>query len=43
MIRYAAVGIDEVHVMPPGHDPVGYIEGLGAHVVPGLAPLSTAS
>ena len=36
MRAFAGVGIDEVHVMPPDNDPVGYIEGLGKHVVPGL-------
>ena len=33
---YQGIGIDEVHVMPPGNDPVGFIEGLGKHVVPAL-------
>ena len=36
MRAFAGVGIDEVHVMPPDNDPVGYVEGLGKHVVPGL-------
>ncbi len=31
---YSEVGIDEVHVMPFGDDPVGFINGLGEHVVP---------
>ena len=36
---YAAAGINEVHVMPWDGDPVGFVEGLGAHVVPRLADL----
>jgi F420-dependent oxidoreductase-like protein len=39
MASYADVGIEEVHLMPFGDDPVGYVIGLGAHVVPRLAPL----
>lgn len=30
---YAEVGITEVHVMPFGTDPVGFIAGLGDHVI----------
>jgi F420-dependent oxidoreductase-like protein len=37
MSEYAEVGVTEVHVMPPGGDPVGFVEGLGEHVVPQLA------
>jgi F420-dependent oxidoreductase-like protein len=37
MAGYAEVGIEEVHVMPSGDDPVGFIRGLGEHVVPRLA------
>jgi F420-dependent oxidoreductase-like protein len=33
MRRYADIGIEEVHVMPSTPDPVGFIDGLGAHVV----------
>jgi F420-dependent oxidoreductase-like protein len=36
MRGYANVGIEEVHVMPFGDDPVGFIEDLGAHVIPQL-------
>jgi len=36
MAGYAEVGIEEVHVMPVGDDPVGFIRGLGEHVVPHL-------
>jgi F420-dependent oxidoreductase-like protein len=36
MAAYARVGIEEVHVMPFGADPAGFIENLGRHVVPGL-------
>jgi F420-dependent oxidoreductase-like protein len=39
MERYAAVGVDDVHVMPWSGDPVPFIEGLGAHVVPRLSEL----
>jgi F420-dependent oxidoreductase-like protein len=39
MAHYADVGIQEVHLMPFGHDPVGYVSGLGTHVVPRLAEL----
>ncbi|MGC1212870.1 MAG: LLM class F420-dependent oxidoreductase [Micromonospora sp.] len=33
MAGYAEVGISEVHVMPFGTDPVGFIGGLGDHVI----------
>jgi F420-dependent oxidoreductase-like protein len=33
MAAYAQVGVGEVHVMPFGDDPVGFIEGLGEHVI----------
>jgi F420-dependent oxidoreductase-like protein len=36
---YAAAGVTEVHVMPWSGDPVGFVEGLGRHVVPRLADL----
>ncbi|GHJ54123.1 LLM class F420-dependent oxidoreductase [Nonomuraea sp. TT08I-71] len=39
MAGYAAVGIEEVHVMPWTGDPVRFVEGLGEHVVPGLKQL----
>jgi F420-dependent oxidoreductase-like protein len=39
MSGYANAGIEEVHVMPFGDDPVGFIEGLGEHVIPGLGDL----
>lgn len=35
MKGYADIGIVEVHVMP-FHDPVGFIRGLGQHVVPAI-------
>ena len=40
MAGYADVGIDEVHVMPFGPDPVGFVAGLGEHVVPRLGQLT---
>jgi hypothetical protein len=36
---YAREGVEEVHVMPFGTDPVGFIQGLGEYVVPRLAEL----
>jgi F420-dependent oxidoreductase-like protein len=42
MARYADVGIEEVHLMPSGPDPVGYVRGLGEHVVPGLTSVVPA-
>jgi F420-dependent oxidoreductase-like protein len=36
---YARVGIEEVHVMPWTGDPVGFIEGLGEHVIGQIADL----
>ena len=33
MARFADVGIDGVHVMPFGGDPVGFVQGLGEHAV----------
>jgi hypothetical protein len=39
MSAYAEVGIDEVHVMPFGPDPVGFVIGLGDNVVPRLSSL----
>jgi hypothetical protein len=36
MARYADLGIQEVHVMPIGADPVEFIRGLGAHVIPAV-------
>ena len=38
MKGYADIGIVEVHVMP-SHDPIGFIRGLGQHVVPAIGPL----
>ena len=37
MRGYAAIGIEEVHVMPFGPDPVGFVTDLGEHVIPRLA------
>jgi F420-dependent oxidoreductase-like protein len=39
MASYAQVGIEEVHVMPLAADPVGFIDGIGAHVIPHLLEL----
>ena len=39
MARFAAVGVQEVHVMPTGDDPVGWIARFGENVVPGLRGL----
>jgi F420-dependent oxidoreductase-like protein len=36
---YAAAGVTELHVMPWSDDPVGFVEGLGRHVVPRLTDL----
>jgi F420-dependent oxidoreductase-like protein len=38
MTAYAAIGVTEVHVMPPG-DPVPYVAGLAERVVPELSAL----
>jgi F420-dependent oxidoreductase-like protein len=41
MERYAAIGIDHVHVRVPNFgDPVAFVEQLGEHVVPRLATIS---
>ncbi len=37
--QYAAVGVEEVHVAPMSGDPVGFVRGLGTHVVPRLREL----
>jgi F420-dependent oxidoreductase-like protein len=40
LATYAEVGVTEVHLMamgPLGRDPVGFVAGLGEHVVPALA------
>ena len=42
MASYAAVGIDEVHVMPYLRDPVQFVTELGDHVVPGLREIAPA-
>jgi F420-dependent oxidoreductase-like protein len=39
MARYAEVGVEEVHLMPFGPDPVGFVRDLGANVVPRIAGL----
>ena len=39
MERYAAAGVQEVHVAPMLGDPVGFVQGLGTHVVPRLRAL----
>ena len=38
MEAMAGVGVEEVHVVP-GDDPVGFVEGVGEHLVPRLADL----
>jgi hypothetical protein len=37
MADYAALGITRVFLMPFSPDPVGFIENLGAHVIPALS------
>lgn len=39
MAGYARGGIEEVHVMPSGDDPVAFVRGLGEHVIPHLRDL----
>ncbi len=39
MKAFADIGIDEVHVMPPGNDPAAIVRAPGEHVVPGLSAL----
>jgi F420-dependent oxidoreductase-like protein len=39
MGRYADAGVQEVHVMPFGPDPVGFVRRLGAHIVPTVTSL----
>ena len=39
MARYADVGVEEVHLMPHGPDPVGFVRGLGSQVIPAVAGL----
>jgi F420-dependent oxidoreductase-like protein len=39
MRSYADIGIHEVHVMPFGDDPVGYVNNLGEHVIAKLDAL----
>lgn len=39
MAAHAALGVTEVHLMPPDGDPLGYVRNLGAHVIPRLAEL----
>jgi F420-dependent oxidoreductase-like protein len=39
MSRYAAIGVEEVHVIPWTGDPVGFVNGLGEHVIPRLDEL----
>ena len=41
-LAYAEIGVDEVHLMPFGHDPVGFIRSLGEHVVPELTVSASA-
>ena len=37
MTGYLAIGVTEVHLMPPAGDPVAYVENVGEHVMPHLA------
>ncbi len=39
MARFARIGIQEVHLMPPTDDPVEWIGRLGGFVIPGLREL----
>ncbi len=39
MSGFAEVGVEEVHVMHLGNDPVPFVEGLGRSVVPALRPV----
>ena len=39
MAAYAQVGIQDVHVMPFGADPVRFVEDLGTNVIPRLASI----
>lgn len=39
LAAYASAGVTEVHLMPWSGDPVGFVEGLGQHVVPRLTEL----
>lgn len=40
MEKYAAVGVDLVHLMPSGPDPAAFAAGLGDYVIPRLAEIS---
>ncbi len=40
MERYAAIGIDHVHLMPTTLEPAGFVAELGDRVIPKLADLS---
>jgi hypothetical protein len=39
MARFADVGVQEVHLMPFGPDPVGFVRRLGAHIIPTVTSL----
>jgi F420-dependent oxidoreductase-like protein len=39
MARFADVGVQEVHLMPFGPDPVGFVRRLGAHIIPTVTRL----
>lgn len=43
MTQYAALGVEEVHVMPPADDPAAFVAGLGEHVVQALASVRVGS
>lgn len=39
MAAAAVLGVTDVHLMPFGHDPVGFVASVGEHVIPALADL----
>ena len=39
MAAYAALGVTQAHLIPPGDDPVGFIQNLGEHVVPRVSDM----
>jgi F420-dependent oxidoreductase-like protein len=39
MAEHAALGVSEVHLMPPAGDPVAYVRNLGEHVIPAVTDL----
>jgi F420-dependent oxidoreductase-like protein len=43
MAAMAELGVEEVHVVPPDSDPVGFVRALGDHLVPRLREVGTPS